>query len=82
MERHKALPRDRFVQIGSSHRFAAYETDFGWGKPSRVELASAFVREFVALVGAPEGAVQVSVALDRGRMEDFEANFLSQLHGS
>ncbi|CAN6202590.1 unnamed protein product [Urochloa humidicola] len=82
MERHRALPHDRTVQVGASNRFAAYETDFGWGKPSRVELASVFVREFVAVVGAPEGAVQVSVALDRDRMDGFEANFLSLLQGS
>jgi hypothetical protein len=51
LECYRAVPPDRFVQIGSSHRFAAYETDFGWGKPSRVELAAVFVREFVAVVG-------------------------------
>ncbi|CAL5050934.1 unnamed protein product [Urochloa decumbens] len=82
MERHGALPWDRTVQVGASNRFAAYETDFGWGAPSRVELASVFAREFVAVVGAPEGAVQVSVALDRDRMDGFEANFLSLLQGS
>ncbi|OEL23967.1 hypothetical protein BAE44_0015011 [Dichanthelium oligosanthes] len=78
LERHLALPPDRIVQIGSSNRFAAYETDFGWGRPARVELASVFVREFVAVVGAPDGAVQVSVALDRDRMDGFEANFFDQ----
>ncbi|CAN6165159.1 unnamed protein product [Urochloa humidicola] len=82
MERHRALPWDRTVQVGASNRFAAYETDFGWGAPSRVELASVFAREFVAVVGAPDGAVQVSVALDRDRMNGFEANFLSLLQGS
>ncbi|WVZ82602.1 LOW QUALITY PROTEIN: hypothetical protein U9M48_029851 [Paspalum notatum var. saurae] len=77
LERHRAIPPDRFLQIGSSNRFAAYDTDFGWGRPSSVELATVFVREFVAVVGAPDGAVQVSVALDRGRIHDFETNFLS-----
>ncbi|KAF8697635.1 hypothetical protein HU200_035824 [Digitaria exilis] len=81
LERHRALPPDRVVQIGASNRFAAYETDFGWGKPARVELATVFVREFVAVVGAPGGGVQVSVALDQDRMDGFEASFLSQLHG-
>nr|CAB3469479.1 unnamed protein product [Digitaria exilis] len=81
LERHRALPPDRVVQIGASNRFAAYETDFGWGNPARVELASVFVREFVAVVGAPGGGVQVSVALDQDRMDGFEASFLSQLHG-
>jgi len=40
------------------------------------------MREFVAVVGAPDGAVQVSVALDRDRMDGFEANFLSLLQDS
>ncbi|KAL6859175.1 hypothetical protein ACP4OV_018177 [Aristida adscensionis] len=71
-----------FVHIASSHRFPAYETDFGWGAPARVELAAVFMREFVALVGAPDGAVQVSVALGRERMDGFDASFLSQLQGS
>uniref|UniRef100_A0A453QMX3 Anthocyanin 5-aromatic acyltransferase n=1 Tax=Aegilops tauschii subsp. strangulata TaxID=200361 RepID=A0A453QMX3_AEGTS len=37
---HMALPPGRASTVGSSHRFMAYETDFGWGPPSRVELAS------------------------------------------
>ncbi|RLN11327.1 hypothetical protein C2845_PM09G02550 [Panicum miliaceum] len=51
LERHRALPPGRVVQVGASNRFAAYETDFGWGRPARVELASVFVREFVAVSG-------------------------------
>ncbi|KAL6642868.1 hypothetical protein ACP70R_021049 [Stipagrostis hirtigluma subsp. patula] len=81
VEHHAALPPERTVHIASSHRFAAYETDFGWGAPSRVELAAAFMRDFVALLGAPDGAVQVSVELDRDRIHGFEASFLSQLDG-
>ena len=81
-ERRRALPPGRVLQVGASNRFAAYETDFGWGRPARVELASVFVREFVAVVGAPDGAVQVSVALDRDRRAGFEANFLSLLQDS
>ncbi|TVU12639.1 hypothetical protein EJB05_46290, partial [Eragrostis curvula] len=77
-----AVPMDRVAPIASSHRFMAYETDFGWGAPSRVELVWANVKEIVAVLGAPDGAVQVSVALDRERMDDFEASFLSQLQGS
>ncbi|GJN29668.1 hypothetical protein PR202_gb17917 [Eleusine coracana subsp. coracana] len=79
--RHRALPKERVTQIGASHRFMAHETDFGWGAPTRVELVSVFVREFVALLGLRDGAVQVSVALDREHMDGFQANFLSQLQG-
>ncbi|KAL6843328.1 hypothetical protein ACP4OV_027041 [Aristida adscensionis] len=69
--------------VGSSHRFRAYETtDFGWGAPSRVELVSMFTREMVALLGARGGGVQVSVALDRARMQAFVENFIVPDSGS
>jgi len=54
----------------------AYETDFGWGAPSRVELVSLFTRELVLLLGAEDGGVQVTVALDHAHMEGFAANFM------
>ncbi|TVU12664.1 hypothetical protein EJB05_46315, partial [Eragrostis curvula] len=70
------LPTERFTRTGSSHRFMAYETDFGWGAPSRVELMSVFVRELVLLLGAEDGGVQVTGALDHAQMEGFAANLL------
>lgn len=82
LQRHASLPKERVAQIGASHRFMAHETDFGWGAPSRVELVSVFVKEFVALLGLRDGAVQVSVALDREHMDAFEANFLAHLQCS
>ncbi|OEL22967.1 UDP-galactose/UDP-glucose transporter 3 [Dichanthelium oligosanthes] len=71
-----AIPQERFVAVGASHRFTAYETDFGWGGPSRVELVSLFVGQMVTLLGARDGGVQVSVALDAAAMEAFAANFV------
>ncbi|TVU38972.1 hypothetical protein EJB05_12369, partial [Eragrostis curvula] len=82
LERRRAIPPDRGILSVSSHRFAAYDTDFGWGRPSRVEIAAPLVREFMAVVGAPDGGVQVSVALDREHMDGFEASFLAQLQSS
>jgi hypothetical protein len=74
----RGIPKERLISVGSSHRFMAYETDFGWGAPSRVELVSMFVPELVTLLGAKEaGAVQVSVALCRPLMEAFAHNFLA-----
>ncbi|TVU09394.1 hypothetical protein EJB05_42866, partial [Eragrostis curvula] len=74
---YRAVPRERLSAVGSSHRFMAYQTDFGWGAPTRVELVSLFARELVTLLGAREqGAVQVSVALDRAVMEAFAACFV------
>uniref|UniRef100_A0ACD5ZSQ0 Uncharacterized protein n=1 Tax=Avena sativa TaxID=4498 RepID=A0ACD5ZSQ0_AVESA len=73
-----AIPKERLTSVGSSHRFMAYETDFGWGAPSRVELVSMFRAELVTLLGGRErGAVQVSAALSQPLMEAFAANFLA-----
>jgi hypothetical protein len=76
MAAYRAVPQERSVAVGSSHRFMAYETDFGWGAPTRVELVSLFVRQMVTLLGAKDGGVQVSVALDGAAMEAFAANFV------
>lgn len=78
---HMALPPGRASTVGSSHRFMAYETDFGWGPPSRVELASIFGSgDMVGLLGARDGGVQVSVTLDRGCMDAFAAHFLGVIN--
>ncbi|TVU12661.1 hypothetical protein EJB05_46312, partial [Eragrostis curvula] len=71
---HRGIPRGRLARVGSSNRFMAYETDFGWGAPTRVELVSRVETDLVTLLGAREkGAVQVSVVLDRAAMEAFAA---------
>jgi hypothetical protein len=71
-----AVPEERVTVSGSSNRFMAYETDFGWGAPGRVELVSLFVRELIMPLGAEDGGVQVTVTLDHEHMEGFAANFL------
>ncbi|TKW19621.1 hypothetical protein SEVIR_4G032400v4 [Setaria viridis] len=77
-----AIPPGALTAMGSSHRFMAYATDFGWGAPSRVELASVFGGELVTLLDSRAGGVQVSVALDRAVMEAFTANFVVPASGS
>lgn len=66
--------RERFTFTGSSNRFMAYETDFGWGAPSRVELLSLFAMELVLLLGAQDGGVQVTATLRPEHMEAFASN--------
>ncbi|CAN6208771.1 unnamed protein product [Urochloa humidicola] len=81
---YRAIPPGALTAVGSSHRFMAYETDFGWGKPSRVELASVFGGELVTMLDsrdAGDGGVQVSVALDREVMEAFVAHFVVPASG-
>ncbi|KAK1604174.1 hypothetical protein QYE76_027847 [Lolium multiflorum] len=75
----RGVPRERIAKQGSSHRFMAYEVDFGWGQPSRVELVSVSSADMTTLLGAPGGAVQVSVALHRSHVDGFEASFLAQV---
>uniref|UniRef100_A0A0E0L7Q6 Uncharacterized protein n=1 Tax=Oryza punctata TaxID=4537 RepID=A0A0E0L7Q6_ORYPU len=78
-ELERKVPKERIAQASSSHRFVAYETDFGWGAPRRVELVSVYRMDVVALVAAPPaaaGGVQVTVALDRAHVEAFESYFL------
>ncbi|CAL5050938.1 unnamed protein product [Urochloa decumbens] len=81
---YRAIPPGALTAVGSSHRFMAYGTDFGWGKPSRVELASVFGGELVTMLDSRggEGGVQVSVALDREVMEAFVAHFVVPASGS
>ncbi|CAL4968407.1 unnamed protein product [Urochloa decumbens] len=79
VEVYAGMPRERFTPTGSSDRFMAYETDMGWGAPSRVELVSPpSGRGMVLLLGAPDGGVQVTVALDHAHMDRFAANFLQE----
>ncbi|RLN13175.1 anthocyanidin 3-O-glucoside 6' [Panicum miliaceum] len=77
LESLRTVPRERFTFTGSSNRFMAYETDLGWGAPSRVELVSLFATELVLLLGAAEdGGVQVTATLCREHMEAFASNLV------
>ncbi|KAJ3692582.1 hypothetical protein LUZ60_011677 [Juncus effusus] len=72
------LPPERITNIATSPRFKVYDTDFGWGKPSRLELVSMSRDGAVVLVGAKDGnGVQVSVCLDWSCFDAFESCFFS-----
>nr|CAD1826392.1 unnamed protein product [Ananas comosus var. bracteatus] len=51
MDRFMVLPLDRLANVAASPRFRVYETDFGWGKPTRVELVSMNHDGEIVLVG-------------------------------
>lgn len=62
--------------MAGSPRQAGYATDFGWGRPRRVELVSMnFDGEVVMCKGRDEGTVQVSVAIAAQQMEAFAEVF-------
>ncbi|CAO2168197.1 unnamed protein product [Urochloa humidicola] len=73
------LPFQRLCNVAASPRFRVYEaSDFGFGRPARVELVSMnHDGEMVFVGGRVEGEVQVSVSLDPARMEEFKAHVLA-----
>ncbi|CAO2189602.1 unnamed protein product [Urochloa humidicola] len=73
------LPFQRLCNVAASPRFRVYEaSDFGFGRPARVELVSMnHDGEMVLVGGRGEGEVQVSVSLDPARMEVFKAHVLA-----
>ncbi|KAJ6791812.1 transferase family protein [Iris pallida] len=74
------VPFERLSSVAGSPRFKAYEADFGFGRPDRVELVSMNRDGEVALVGGKdEGTVQVTVALNRNQMDAYAEAFLSGL---
>jgi hypothetical protein len=79
MEKMASLPFHRMCNVAASPRFRVYEaSDFGFGRPARVELVSMNNDgEMVLVAGREDGVVQVSVSLDPARMEEFKAHVLA-----
>ncbi|XP_077252069.1 malonyl-CoA:anthocyanidin 5-O-glucoside-6''-O-malonyltransferase-like [Tasmannia lanceolata] len=70
------------MNIAGSPRFDVYKTDFGLGRPRRMEIVSMNTEGFVGLVDAREGGgVQVSVTLSPLHMDKFASLFLDGLDG-
>nr|CAB3482296.1 unnamed protein product [Digitaria exilis] len=79
LQKMMTLPYQRLCNVAASPRFRVYEaSDFGFGRPARVELVSMnHDGEMVLVGGREEGEVQVSVSLDPARMEVFKKNVLA-----
>lgn len=78
----RSLPPERLMYSSSSPRFKYYETDFGWGRPERVELVSMnHDGEVVLAAGKEQGAVQASMGLAAHQMEVFAKGFVDGLGG-
>ncbi|KAL4205192.1 hypothetical protein AMTRI_Chr01g136130 [Amborella trichopoda] len=71
-----------FLSVAGSPRFGVYETDFGWGRPRRVEVVSIDKEGGIALSEArdEEGGVQVSLSLRSSEMHQFESLFFKGLN--
>ncbi|XP_004974393.1 malonyl-CoA:anthocyanidin 5-O-glucoside-6''-O-malonyltransferase [Setaria italica] len=79
IEKMMSLSFQRLCDMAASPRFRVYEaSDFGFGRPARVELVSMNHDGGMVLVaGREDGEVQVSVSLDPARMEEFKAHMLA-----
>jgi hypothetical protein len=76
-----ALKTDRLVGIAGSPRFELYNTDFGWGRPRKVEMISIAKTGAICLSDSRDGAggIQVGLFLKKHEMEVFASMFSSGL---
>ncbi|TVU12373.1 hypothetical protein EJB05_46014, partial [Eragrostis curvula] len=82
-DRVRRPPPSRRANVASSPHHRVHDaTDFGFGKPARVELVSMNHDGEMALFGGRrDGEVQLSVSLDPGRMDAFKAHVLAACRG-
>lgn len=73
---------ERPMSVGGSPRYGVYDTDFGWGRPARVEMVSIEKTPgTVSLAESPEGdgGIEVGVVLPQEAMEAFASCFADDL---
>ncbi|GAV85812.1 Transferase domain-containing protein [Cephalotus follicularis] len=64
------------VTVAGSPRLRVYETDFGWGKPIKSEVANIDVaRGFYLSDSRDEGGIEFGVAISKAQMNAFNAFF-------
>ncbi|KAK9913055.1 hypothetical protein M0R45_036881 [Rubus argutus] len=63
--------------VAGSHRFQIYDTDFGWGRPKKVEVVSIDRTGAISLSDSKNGGggVEVGVVLQKDCMEAFASLF-------
>ncbi|XP_058092123.1 phenolic glucoside malonyltransferase 2-like [Magnolia sinica] len=76
-----AASGERIVTVAGSPKFRVYDTDFGWGRPVKVEVFS--IQEAGAISVADtrdeEGGIEVGVSLPKGEMDRFASLFVEGL---
>ncbi|KAJ3681866.1 hypothetical protein LUZ60_014439 [Juncus effusus] len=77
-EEFKNRPIGMSFMVAGSTRYGAYNVDFGWGKPGRVELVSMnYDGEVSMLAGQEKGSVQATVGLAHEHIEMFSNAFMT-----
>ncbi|XP_062000397.1 phenolic glucoside malonyltransferase 2-like [Rosa rugosa] len=72
----------RTYSIAGSHRFEVYDTDFGWGRPKRVDVISIDKTGAISLSDSKNGVggVEVGLVLKKQYAEAFDALFAGLVH--
>ncbi|XP_035551179.1 phenolic glucoside malonyltransferase 1-like [Juglans regia] len=73
----------RVIGVAGSPRFELYSTDFGWGKPMKVDMISIDKTGAISLSETRDGAgeVEVGLVLKKPEMEVFASLFAKGLEG-
>ncbi|KAH9779862.1 Malonyl-CoA:anthocyanidin 5-O-glucoside-6''-O-malonyltransferase [Citrus sinensis] len=71
----------RLLGVAGSNRFDVYGSDFGWGKPKRVEIIlDRAISNYLVESRNGGGAVEVGVVLEKPQMEAFSSLFVNGLN--
>ncbi|KAK8607154.1 hypothetical protein V6N13_052898 [Hibiscus sabdariffa] len=71
----------QIISVAGSPIFGVYGSDFGWGKPQKVEIVSIEEYEAFSMAESRDGSggVEVGLALQRHEMETFSSLFLKHI---
>ncbi|XXG87572.1 hypothetical protein AAC387_Pa11g2227 [Persea americana] len=75
--RSSALVKERVVSVAGSPKFRVYDTDFGWGRPRKVEIVSIEGTGAISLAESRngDGGIEVGLALLKPEMDRFASAF-------
>ncbi|TXG55270.1 hypothetical protein EZV62_020526 [Acer yangbiense] len=76
-ELEKVVRNGRLVSVSGSPKFRMYETDFGWGRPKKIEVVhiGAYGSFSFHESSEEEGGVQIGVVVERDKLHLFNAVF-------
>ncbi|PKU86452.1 Malonyl-coenzyme A:anthocyanin 3-O-glucoside-6''-O-malonyltransferase [Dendrobium catenatum] len=75
------VARSRTLSVAGSPKLRVYETDFGWGKPVKVDITSIFETGAISLAESREedGGIEIGLVLSEEEMNKFGMNFATDL---
>ncbi|CAI8592168.1 unnamed protein product [Vicia faba] len=70
------------IGVAGSNRFEVYESDFGWGRPKKVEIVSIDRGLTIGLAESKDrrGGIEVGIVLDKHVMDVFSTLFLKGIN--